>query len=74
MQAEVEERIRNADVKSAIGKLKAEQQEILALRFGSGLSVQEAADLMDRSVTAVKALQFRAVDALRRLLVEVANE
>jgi RNA polymerase sigma-70 factor (ECF subfamily) len=74
MQTEVEEHIRNEDVKSAMGKLTAEQQEILVLRFSSGLSVQEAANLMNRSVTAVKALQFRAVDALRRLLVEVENE
>jgi hypothetical protein len=29
---------------------------------------------MNRTVTAVKALQFRAIDTLRQMLVEVENE
>lgn len=73
MQAEAEEHLRREDVRAAIGKLTAEQREVIALRFASGFSVEEAARLMKRSITAVKALQFRAVDNLRRLLAEVEN-
>jgi RNA polymerase sigma-70 factor (ECF subfamily) len=51
-----------------LGMLAAEQQEVLILRFGQGLNLQETADLMNKSVSAVKSLQFRAVDTLRQLL------
>jgi RNA polymerase sigma-70 factor, ECF subfamily len=74
VQAEAEERLRQADVVAAMTKLTAEQREVLALRFTSGFSIEETAQMMQRSVTAVKGLQFRAVDALRQLLGEVENE
>lgn len=51
-----------------LGMLADDQREVLILRFGQELSLQETADLMDRSVSAVKSLQFRAVDRLRDLL------
>lgn len=52
----------------ALNMLVEEQQEVLILRFSQGLSVKETADLMDRSVSAIKSLQFRAVENLRQLL------
>jgi len=55
-------------VKQALNMLVAEQQEVLILRFVQGLSIQETSDLMDRSVSAIKSLQFRAVDTLRQIL------
>lgn len=55
-------------VRRALRQLKAEQQEVLVLRFLHGLSLEETADLMARSVPAVKSLQFRAVDRLRALI------
>lgn len=55
-------------VRQALTMLIAEQQEVLILRFIQGLSIQETADLMDRSVSAIKSLQFRAVDTLRQIL------
>jgi RNA polymerase sigma-70 factor (ECF subfamily) len=73
-QVVVEERLRRAGVQDAVRRLTADQQEVLALRFTSGLSVEETARQMGRTVTAVKALQFRAVDALRQMLAEVENE
>ncbi len=73
LQAEAEEKLRRADVMAAMAELTTEQQEVLALRFASGFSVEETAQMMKRSVTAVKGLQFRAVDTLRRLLKEVEN-
>ncbi len=55
-------------VRHALRMLVAEQQEVLILRFGQGLSLQETADLMDKSVSATKSLQFRAMDTLRTIL------
>ncbi len=55
-------------VRQALRQLTQEQQQVLALRFSEGRSVADTAALMQKSVTAVKQLQFRAVAALRRLL------
>ena len=70
-QAEAEKNIRHHEVRHAIRTLTEEQQEVLALRFGEGFSVEETARVMKKSVPAVKSLQFRAVEALRSLLGEV---
>jgi RNA polymerase sigma-70 factor (ECF subfamily) len=71
---EVEERFRQSELHAAIRRLTPEQQSVLALRFGDGFSVEQTAEALGKSETAVKALQFRAVEALRRTLVEVENE
>jgi RNA polymerase sigma-70 factor (ECF subfamily) len=65
---EAELRLQRQDVRVALRQLTREQQETLALRFGDGFSVEETADAMGKSVNAVKALQFRALEALRRVL------
>jgi RNA polymerase sigma-70 factor (ECF subfamily) len=63
-----EEKEQKAVVRQALGGLTAEQQHVLSLRFGSELSLEETAQAMDRSVNAIKALQFRALASLRREL------
>ena len=70
-QAEAEKNLRHDEVRLAIRNLTDEQQEVLALRFGEGFSVEETAHMMKKSVPAVKSLQFRAVETLRSLLGEV---
>jgi RNA polymerase sigma-70 factor (ECF subfamily) len=57
--------------RQALRMLVSEQQEVLILRFGEGLSLQETADIMGKSTSAIKSLQFRAVEALRRILGEM---
>jgi RNA polymerase sigma-70 factor (ECF subfamily) len=52
----------------AVAKLGAEQQECIVLRFLQGLSVSETAIVMGKNDGAVKALQYRAVRSLSRLL------
>lgn len=71
---EAERHIRQSDVRNALGQLTAEQHEVIALRFGNGFSVEQTADALGKSITAVKALQFRALAALRRALVEAKHE
>jgi RNA polymerase sigma-70 factor (ECF subfamily) len=65
---EVEARLTRGAVQTELRRLTDEQQQVLALRFGDGFSVEETAATLGKSVTAVKALQFRAVEALRRAL------
>lgn len=57
-------------VRHALRMLAADHQEVLILRFGQRLSLQETADLLGKSVSAVKSLQFRALDTLRSILLE----
>ncbi|MBN1580915.1 MAG: sigma-70 family RNA polymerase sigma factor [Anaerolineae bacterium] len=53
---------------SALHQLTPEQQQVLALRFGEGLRTRRVAEVMDKTVGAVEALQRRALAALKRLL------
>ena len=66
--AEAEERLRRGEVHQALGQLSPEQQNVLALRFGQGASLEETAGALGKSVNAVKQLQWRAVAALRKAL------
>ncbi|NWG17012.1 MAG: sigma-70 family RNA polymerase sigma factor [Chloroflexi bacterium] len=58
----------------ALRTLSAEQQEVLILRFGQMLSLEETADIMGKKVGAVKSLQFRAINALRQAFGELRME
>jgi RNA polymerase sigma-70 factor, ECF subfamily len=66
--AEVSQLFSAQAVRQALSQLTDEQQQVLALRFSDGRSVADTAIQMQKSVTAVKQLQFRAVAALRRVL------
>lgn len=57
-------------VRHALRMLTAAHQEVLLLRFGQRLSLKETADIMGKSVSAIKSLQFRALDTLRQILYE----
>jgi RNA polymerase sigma-70 factor (ECF subfamily) len=58
----------------ALQELTPEQQHVLALRFSDERSIDETANIMGKSATAVKALQFRAITSLRRLIEARINE
>ena len=72
--SEVDQREQNRQVQGASAKLTAEQQHVLALRFGQGYSLEETAAYLNKNVNAVKALQFRALAALQREIGEVDHE
>ena len=55
-------------LRRAVLRLTEEQQHVIALRFGEELSLAETAQLMDKSVGAVKALQHRALASLARFM------
>jgi RNA polymerase sigma-70 factor (ECF subfamily) len=52
----------------AMQMLTPEHQEVLLLRFGQRLSIQDTADIMGKSISAIKSLQFRAMSNLRQIL------
>ncbi len=61
-------------MKQSLRKLTEEQQDVIALRFGQGLSLAETANLLKKSIGAIKASQHRALASLARLMPEVDNE
>lgn len=66
--AEAEQNAARSQIRRALLQLTNEQQHVLALRFSQELSIHETARVMNKSVEAVKVLQFRALAALRRQL------
>ncbi len=61
-------------IQQALRRLVPEQQEVLLLRFVEALSLQETADIMNKTTSAVKSLQFRAIESLRRFLGDMKLE
>jgi len=57
-------------VRAALRRLTDEQQQVLALRFGQGLSANATAEALGKTEEAIRALQHRALAALRRLMRE----
>jgi RNA polymerase sigma-70 factor (ECF subfamily) len=74
VHSEVDAREQNRVVKNAYARLTPEQQHVLALRFGQGYSIEETAAHLKKNINAVKALQFRALASLQRLIGEVNYE
>jgi RNA polymerase sigma-70 factor (ECF subfamily) len=62
--------IQGIDLRRALQKLTEEQQEVILLRFLQGLQISEVAVATGRSEGAVKALQFRALRSLQKILVD----
>ena len=69
-----EEAERIEAVRKAMVQLTPDQQHVLALRFSSEFSLEETAELMGKNVNAVKALQCRAISALRRLISDLIDQ
>ncbi len=59
-----------AELKQALLQLTDEQQEIITLKFIEGFGNDEIAEMLGKSVGAIRALQFRALGSLRQLLSE----
>lgn len=57
-----------ADLSAALQRLTHEQQSVILLRFGEGLTSTEIARILGKTVMAIKALQRRALAALARSL------
>lgn len=64
----LEEKLTLEELQNDIARLTGLQQQVIALRFGSELSIAETAQAMGRSQGAVKNLQYKALVALRKQL------
>jgi RNA polymerase sigma-70 factor (ECF subfamily) len=53
-------------VREAILRLRDEQREVIILRFVEDLEYREVAEIVGKSVAAVRVIQHRALNALRK--------
>ena len=56
-------------VRNALRLLTPEQRQVIMLRYYDGWELDQVAESLNKEIGAVKTLQHRAVDALRRVLV-----
>jgi RNA polymerase sigma-70 factor (ECF subfamily) len=54
--------------RDALQQLTPLQQQVMILRFLEDMSLYEVAQVLDRTVGSIKALQHRAIDTLQRIL------
>jgi RNA polymerase sigma-70 factor (ECF subfamily) len=73
-EAQVERQERIARARAALQRLTSLQQQVIGLRFLEELSIRETAEVMEKTEGAVKALQYRAMNSLRRILEETDEE
>lgn len=64
----VEERLEFEKVMEKVQLLNEQQRQVIWLRFVEGLSITETAQIMDKTEGAIKALQHRSLESLRRYL------
>lgn len=55
-------------VKEAIGSLKPDYQDVVIMRFVEELSLQETAEAVGKTVGAIKLIQYRALQELKKKL------
>ena len=55
-------------LRGAVKHLTSEQQEVLVLRFVENMSSRQVAKVLGKNEGAIRALQFRALGRLRKIL------
>ena len=67
---EINNLLDHQELRQMLAHLTDEQQQVIIFKFIEGYGNDEIADMLGKSVEAVRALQFRALTALRKLLGE----
>jgi len=61
-------------VRQALTKLTPDQRQVITLKFFAGFTNKETAEVLEKPVGAVKALQHRAIAALQRQLLPMEEQ
>lgn len=67
---EIDHLLDQQELRQSMARLTDEQQQVILFKFIEGYENDEIAGMLGKSVEAVRALQFRALAALRKLLRE----
>jgi RNA polymerase sigma-70 factor (ECF subfamily) len=70
----VDEEIERQQVRAALALLTPEQRQVITLKFLEDWQNEEIAQALGKPVGAIKALQHRAIAALRRILIQSGEE
>jgi RNA polymerase sigma-70 factor (ECF subfamily) len=68
---QVEQQMTSETLLETLETLVPDQRQVIILRFLAGLSLQETADVMERTLSAVKAMQHRGLKTMRTTLAQV---
>lgn len=60
-------------VEEALGKLKKSEREVIVLKFMSGLTLQETADVLDVKLSAAKMRLYRALESFKDAYSRIDN-
>ena len=74
VEAQAGQHMQQEQVRAALRLLTPDQRQVIMLRFLEGWSIDDVAAAVDKPVSAVKALQHRALAALRRYLLGEEKE
>lgn len=72
--SQAEKSIEKIKIRKALFYLTSDQRQVVVLKFFEGWSNETIAKEMDKPVTAIKALQHRALGTLKRFLQNDGNE
>ncbi len=68
LQEKIEKELNSEILQKAIARLSEEQQKVITLKFISGLSNKEIAEIISKTEEAVRQIQCRGIKALREYL------
>ena len=63
----------SADVQESIAALKDKEREVITLKFMSGLTIQEIADVLELGLSATKMRLYRAMESFKEVYVQKKN-
>jgi RNA polymerase sigma-70 factor (ECF subfamily) len=73
-EQQVVQRIRAEQVRAALYQLTPDQRQVVVLKFLQGWNNEQVSRALEKPVSAVKSLQHRALNALRRMLLTTEEE
>lgn len=73
-QEVINSRLEDENLREKLSLLRDDYRTVLALRFLSGLTPDETAVMMERSIGAIRVLQHRALSALKELIEKSEHE
>jgi RNA polymerase sigma-70 factor, ECF subfamily len=66
----IEKQLNAITLRQALARINEDQRDVIVLRFVAGMPISEVAQALRKSENAIKALQRRGLDALRKILTD----
>lgn len=66
LMTKIGQKLKQEQLVAALAELTEDQRQVIVLRFVEGCTSADVADRLGKPLTAIKALQRRAIEALRR--------